>query len=110
MAKTKLLLIVEVDEDRLPGGNIYTEMPDHLAGIIGDASPPGSLYLDGMYMLNPAIDVDTKISPLVLNYHHYAVNVRGETCEEETCEQHPVKNVIRFDDHPRRNQNPPGIN
>jgi hypothetical protein len=110
MALQRLLLVVDVDEGKLPPGNAYTELPDQLVGVIQGASPREALELAAVYLLNPAFNIEDEIGSLALNYHHYAVSVRGETCEEDDCEQHPMKNVLSFHDHKNRNSPPPGVN
>jgi hypothetical protein len=110
MAKTQLVLFIEVDEAALPKGSPYTELPDQLYTTIYDTLPSGALQMTGVYMANPKQDAEKAVRNRALNYHHYAVNIRGEACEEEECEQHPVKNVISFHDHKHRNNPPPGVN
>ena len=110
MAKTKLILLIDVDEEALPQGNAYAALPDQLYSAIFDALPGGGLELANMYMANPKEDVELKAREMSLHYHHYAVSVRGEKCEEENCEIHPHQNVINFHDHRQRNSAAPGIN
>lgn len=110
MAKTQLVLFIDVDEDVLPKGSPYTGLPDQLYTTLFDALPAGALEMTGMYMANPKQDAEKAVRARSLNYHHYAVNIRGEPCEEEECEQHPVKNVISFHDHKQRNSPAPGVN
>lgn len=110
MATQKLLLVVVVDEEKLPMGNAYTDLPDRLVDVVQRALPNDALELDAVYLLNPALDLDTEVGQMALNYHHYAVSVRGERCEEDDCEQHPTRNVLNFHDHKIRNSPPPGVN
>lgn len=110
MAKTKLILFIDVDEDVLPKGNSYKELPDQLYTTIFDMLPKGTLEMTGLYMANPMQDAEQAVRVRAINYHHYAVNIRGETCEEEDCEQHPTKNVFKLNDHRHRNSPPPGVN
>lgn len=107
MATQKLLVLVEVDEDKLLTGNAYTELPNELDAAI---SKINALDLTGVYLLNPKVDEERLMNKVALNYHHYAVSVRGEKCTEEQCEQHHHANVILFDDHTSRRRAPPGVN
>jgi hypothetical protein len=110
MAKMKLVLLVEVDEEKLLPGNAFTVLPDKMYDLIAEALPNGALELSSMHLVNPKRNVERVINLLALNYHHYTVSVRGEPCEEEDCEQHDQKNVIDFHDRRHRNFPAPGIN
>jgi hypothetical protein len=107
MAIQKLLVLIEVDEDKLVAGNAYTELPNELDAAI---SKVNALDLKAVYLLNPKIDELKLMNKVALNYHHYAVSVRGEKCQEEQCEQHHNANVILFHDHTNRHRAPPGVN
>jgi hypothetical protein len=110
VAKTKLILFVDVNEDALPKGSPYTDLPDQLYGAIADTLPHDALELSSLYLTNPKQSVEKEVLSFVLNYHHYAVNVRGEPCGEKDCEQHQHQNVLSFHDHKNRNNPPPGVN
>lgn len=107
MATQKLLALIEVDEDQLVAGNAYTEIPNELDATVSKIT---GLDLTGVYLLNPKVDVERLMHKVALNYHHYAVSVRGEKCNEEQCEQHHNANVILFNDHTNRHRAPPGVN
>jgi hypothetical protein len=109
MATQRLLAIIEVDEDRLGEGNGYNELPDKIVKAI-DRIP--ALEVETIFLLNPKLNPTAWLNALALNYHHYAVSVRGEKCTEKNCEQHSVGgNVIHFNAHHiRRNNSPQGFN
>jgi len=111
MGNKCLLLFLEIDEDVLPAGNSYTELPDKLDRAISDIQP-GGVELRTVYLLGPTQSKILKklANDSAIDYHHHAVTVRGEKCEEEECEQHPVQNVLSFYDHQKRNHTPPGVN
>lgn len=110
MAQQKLLVVITVDEEKLPKGDAYTELPDQLVDTVHRALPGGALELHAVYLLNPSKSAAAKIGALAINYHHYAVNIRGEKCTEESCELHPVQNVLNFNDHKNGIRNSPGLN
>lgn len=110
MATQRLLAIIEVDEEYLGEGHGYTEIPDKIAARI-DSLP--ALDLQAIYLLDPK---QKKLDPLLekisLNYHHYAVSIRGERCREEICEEHGVGGkVLNLNGyHFRRHIPPQGVN
>ncbi len=110
MATTTLILLVEIDEDTLPKGSAYTELPDQLYDMVEDFFPAAMATLKKVYLANPKVDVDKFLVDAVLDYHHYAVSVRGERCEEDDCEQHPRSNLVLLHGDTQRASSPPGIN
>jgi hypothetical protein len=110
MAKTKLLLIVEVDEDALQGVSPYGELPDRLWVTVAKLLPTRALELTKVFLGNPKINVDKAMAGIAIDYHHYTVSVRGEACRDKDCEQHQHRNVFNLHDHRHRCSSPPGIN
>jgi hypothetical protein len=110
MAKTKLVLFIDVDEDLLSKGSSYTELPDQLYTTLYEAFSEGTLEMAGLYLANPTQDAERAVQARALDYHHYAVSVRGEKCTEKNCEQHPGNNILSFHDHSERHRPPPGVN
>jgi hypothetical protein len=110
MAKKWLLLLVGVEEDQLPQGNVYTALPDKMDEIVASTWP--GLWVEKLYLVSSkqAQSVQRIADDTAIDYHHYAVSVRGEKCTEEDCEQHPVQNVLSFHDHGKRHRAPPGVN
>lgn len=111
MAKKWLLLFVAVTEDDLPDGVTYTALPDRLDGAISTVAPE-VVDLQAVYLLDKKQKqfIERIADDTAIDYHHHAVNVRGEKCKEENCEQHPTQNVLDFHDHSRRHRTPPGVN
>jgi len=111
MAKKWLLLLVAVAEDEMPEGLTYTAIPDKLDGVIATVAP-GVIDLNSVYLLNRKQKhfIEHIADDTAVDYHHYAVSVRGEKCNEENCEQHPIQNVLNFNDHNKRRRTPPGVN
>jgi len=111
MAQKWLLLLVAVDEETLPEGNSYTALPDKLDAAISTVAP-SAVDLSFIYLLNQKQKSFIKrvADDTAIDYHHYAVSVRGEKCNEENCEQHPVQNVLNFHDHRKGRRTPPGVN
>ena len=109
MATKTILLVVEVREDKLKG-NAYTRLPDTLDAMISTLLPNGALDLTTMYLLNPRCPAEPALSDMALDYHHYAVNIRGEKCEETDCEQHQLIRGLALYDYGSSNQAPPGVN
>jgi len=112
MAKKWLLLLLEINEDELPSGNVYTELPDKLDALLSGALPNSAADLSSVHLLTKKQKqfIEHIADDTAINYHHYAVSVRGEKCNEEDCEQHPIRNVLNLHDHRRGNQTPPGVN
>jgi len=110
MGKQTLLVLLEVDENALPAGNAYTALPKALESMLSKGPVGDALSFSALYLLNPACDIEETLCFLALNYHHYAVAVRGEECTEHNCEQHPVQLALNFYDNKQRYPNPPGIN
>lgn len=110
MAKQNLLLWLEVDEDELPPGDAYTHLPDEIDRVLSHGFTHSALTLSAVYMLHPSRDPRKLLNSVALNYHHYAVDVRGERCHEPACEQHHSATVLNLHDHKHGNPNPPGIN
>lgn len=110
MATRQLMLLIDINEEALLAGTPYTDLPDKLFDIVGKALPNDALELAAMYLANPSLDADPVLKGLALNYHHYAVDIRGEKCVDEKCELHPHKNILNFHDYQQRNNTPPGIN
>lgn len=110
MAKKWLMLMVAVDEDALPPGDVYTALPDKLDTAVVSTVP--GLDLDALYMLSTKQKnfIARIANDTAIDYHHHAVSVRGEKCCEENCEQHPIRNVLNFHDHRQRRRAPPGVN
>lgn len=110
MAKKWLLLLVEVDEEQLPSGDVYTALPDKLDAAVASSLP--GVDLEKIYMLGRKQKqfIERIADDTAVDYHHYAVSVRGEKCTEENCEQHPVHNILNFHDHSERRRTPPGVN
>lgn len=110
MAKKWLLLMVAVDEDKLPPGDVYTALPDKLDAAI--ASTFQGLDLAAMYMLSSKQKnlIERIAEDTAVDYHHHAVTVRGEKCAEKNCELHPIHNVLNLHDHSQRRRTPPGVN
>lgn len=110
MAKKWLLMLVGVDEANLPSGDVYTTLPDKLDAAVASALP--GLDLSKVFMLGHKQKqfIERIANDTAVDYHHYAVTVRGEKCTEENCEQHPVQNVLNFHDHSKRHRTPPGVN
>lgn len=106
----KVLLLVEIDEELLSGATPYAALPDQLDKAILRATPRVAAKLETMFLLNPRKNPMRALNNLALNYHHYAVAVRGEKCTIKDCELHPQKNVLSFHDYSRRSENPPGVN
>ena len=106
----KLILLVELEEDLLTGASPYADLPDQLDKAILEATPRGAAQVDSLFLLNPRKNPLRALNNLALNYHHYAVNVRGEKCTDPDCELHPNQNVLNFHDYSRRSENPPGFN
>jgi hypothetical protein len=111
MAKKWLLLLVSVAEEEMPEGLTYTAFPDKLDEAISTVAP-GVLDLNSMYLLHQKQKhfIEHVADDTAVNYHHYAVSVRGEKCNEENCEEHLTKNVLSFDDHIKRRRTAPGVN
>ena len=111
MAKKWLLLFVGVEEDEMSKGVTYTSLPDKLDGAISTLIPD-VLGLSSVYLINRKQKqiIQRIADETAVNYHHYAVSVRGEKCNEENCEQHPIQNVLNFHDHSSRHRTPPGVN
>lgn len=99
MAKKTLLLLVTVNEDELPPGDAYTALPDKIDAAIATSLP--GIDLSSLYLLGTKSKklIERIANDTAINYHHYAVTVRGEKCQEKDCEQHPVTNVLDFHDH-----------
>lgn len=112
MAKKWLLLLLEVNEENFPEGDVYTQIPDKLDSLVGAALPDGALDLQKIYLLNKKqkLRIEQVADATAINYHHHAVSVRGEKCVEACCEQHPTKNVLNFNDHKRQRSSSPGVN
>jgi len=112
MAKKWLLLLLEVTEEELPEGNVYTELPDKLCDKLAAVLPETALEFYSMYLLSrkQKLEVERLADKTAVNYHHYAVSVRGEKCDEKDCEQHPLQNILDLNDHKQRRKNAPGLN
>lgn len=110
MAKKWLLMLVEVDEALLPPGDAYTTLPDKLDETIASKFP--SLEVDGIYLLSPKHKktIESAADDIAINYHHYAVSVRGEKCSEENCEQHPTQNILSLHAYHKRRRTPSRAN
>lgn len=109
MATQRLLAVIEVDEEYLGEGHQYSEIPDKIAARI-DSLP--ALDLQALYLVDAKKDLDAWIGKISLNYHHYAVSIRGERCREDICEEHGVGGkVLDLNGyHFRRHLPPQGIN
>jgi hypothetical protein len=110
MGKQRLLVLLDVDEEALPAGNAYTNLPTALERMLSKGPVGRALTLSEVYLLNPACDIEETLWYYSVNYHHYAVGVRGETCTEHPCEQHPVQLALSLHDHQQRCASPPGLN
>jgi len=110
MAKKWLLLLLEVDEEKLNAPNAYTDLPNQIGLAVAEANE--AVELDALYLLNQKQKKLVKhiADDSAIDYHHYAVTVRGEKCLEDDCEEHPPTNVLNFYDHTSRPQGSPGIN
>jgi hypothetical protein len=112
MAKKWLMLLLEVNEDELPEGNVYTDLPEKLDEAITKVMQPPALDLKTLHLLTLKQKrlIERIADDSAVNYHHHAVSVRGEKCAEEDCEQHPITNVLNLHDHRRGSNTPPGVN
>lgn len=108
MAKQSIAVLLEVDEDGITGGDFYTLLPERLDKVLHRSGV--GVSLTAVYLVNPQHDPDGALEPITLNYHHYAVSVRGEKCVVKNCEQHPQTNLLDFNDQRYRQSKPPGIN
>jgi hypothetical protein len=105
-----LLLLLGVNEKQLPAGG-YTLLADALNVLI--PSNVTGLNLDKLYLITSKQKsrIQRMAHKTALDYHHYAVSIRGEPCTIENCEQHNLGKVLNlYAYHSTRNRKPPGIN
>lgn len=112
MPKMWLCAVFEVKEENLPNGNTYTELPDTVDAAISKSKVGDALSAEIFYLL------DEKNLPMVkrvldfksIDYHHYAVTIRGEQCLQEDCDHFHAPKLFEQDDNKGRDKTPPGFN
>lgn len=112
MPKMWLGVLFEVNEDRLPKGDAYSSLPDLIDNLVeksnlGDALTTEVLYLFDEKSLPHAMQSFQASS---IDYHHYAVTVRGEKCTDPDCDHFHSPMLFKTDDNKRGDKAPPGVN
>jgi len=104
MAKKKkwIVALMALDEDTL--GPKLLGLPDVLHDLVTKSFSNGALNLDMLYLLDtPHKQVVEKVlEHESLPFHDYAVDICGETCDEEGCDKHCKCQVIQL--HAKRSR------
>jgi hypothetical protein len=107
--KKWLVLLVEVDEDKLvqdgfPKGAEISSLPDALKQMITKLAPHSSLDLQKVYLLTDRQKdaVLEYVEAHSLPYHEYAVRIRGERCVVKGCDLHHECMVINLHDRRKK--------
>jgi hypothetical protein len=106
--KKWLLCFVQVDENKLsedmPHGAELGSIPEAVRDAINEVAPSGSLELDSVFLLTDK--QKGGLAPIVehqsLPYHKYAVETRGEVCQEIGCQNHHFSFTIKTNDNDYR--------
>lgn len=105
MAVKRLVVIMEIDEDRLREGSPpqrreLSRLPERLGSAVAGTLVSGALEATHMYLVDG--DMEQKLldqlEEVALDYHTYAVDEHGEMCEDHNCPFHGGATVIRLDD------------
>lgn len=112
MPKMWLCAVFEVNEDRLPEGDTYTQLPDTIDAAISKTKLGDALSAEVFYLLD---DKNVEMVQRVLNlksidFHHYAVTVRGEKCTQEDCDHFHAPKLFEQNDNKLRDKATPGVN
>jgi len=101
-----LTVVLYVDESRLVSKSAYTFLPDKLAESIGTVLSNDAVGVSCAYLSDTSgvRQVTQVLRDTALDYHLYAVDVRGERCREENCEHHPKPDISSFYDNRRRDE------
>jgi hypothetical protein len=81
----------------LPEGGEMTALVDRLDQTIIDAAS-GALDPTAIYLVDPrhSDKLIRTVDNLALPFHDYVVNVLGEQCTNDSCDEHKPTNVVQF--------------